>query len=192
MTSKVKGRSLMIRVGGHTIALSTSCNIDISLQTVDARTKIDAGAMEVPDFISYTISSESVVGMNNDAIQQTQETLMELMIGKQPVDVEFMLAANAAYGVPAVDWQPGPMARKGFRSYAGKALIKQLSLKGALDGYATMTVQLSGRGALTPLEEPEVKSYVEGSTLYINGAAEVSRDGLILDEANINNNTLEI
>lgn len=189
---KVDGKSVMIRVGGATIALATSCTLDVTLQTLDARTKSDIGACEVGDYIAFSLSSESVVGKNEHVdIQHTQATLMALMVTKQPVYVEVMLAANSSQMVPGIDWQPGIMTRRGFRSYGGHALIKQIALNGAVGDKAKLTVQLSGQGELRPIAEPELISYVENGTLYVNGPAEVDGTNIELDTV-INDNTLEL
>lgn len=189
---KVRGKWLMIRIDGRTVALATNCAIDVVLQTIDARTKSDAGAYEVADYISFTMNSESVVGMTDDT-QVTHAVLMEMMHRKQPVDVEVMIAANATLGKPAGrDWTPGPTAEKGFRGYGGRALIKQLTINAATDGNATMTVQLSGIGELEPQSTTEVSARVEGSTLYIEGSAEVLNGLRVEGDVVINDNKLEL
>lgn len=190
---KVDGKSVMIRVAGATIALATSCTLDVTLQTLDARTKSDTGPYEVGDYIAFSLSSESVVGKNEHVdIQHTQATLMALMVSMQPVYVEVMLSANSSQMVPGIDWQPGIMTRKGFQSYGGYALIKQIALNGAVGDKAKLTVQLSGQGELRPIAEPELISYVENGTLYVNGPAEVDGTNIELEDIVINDNTLEL
>ena len=189
---KVRGKALMIRVNGATVALATNCVLDVTLQTLDARTKSDDGACEVGEFISFTLTSESVVGKNPGTPQHTQSTLMELLRSMQPVDVEVMLAANAALAVPGTDWAPGMMALKGFQSYGGKALVKQVTTSGDVSGDGKLSVQLGGQGALVPIAEPELTSYVEGNTLYVNGPAEIVNNSLDVEGVTINDNTIEI
>ena len=190
---KVDGKSVMIRVNGSTIALATSCTVDVTLQTLDARTKSDKGAVEIPDYIAFSLSSESFVGKNENVdIQQTQATLMALMGAKHPVTIEFMLAANSALAVTSADWQPGVMTRKGFQSYGGEALIKQVTLNGGVGDKAKLTVQLSGQGELHLIPEPELASYVEGNTLYVTGPAEIVNNSLDVEGATVNDNTIEL
>lgn len=182
----------MIRVNGATVALATNCVLDVALQTLDARTKSDDGAYEVGEFISFSITSESVVGKNPGTTQHTHSTLMELLRSMQPVDVEVMLAANVEGAVYGEDWKPGPMTRKGFQSYGGKALVKQVTTSGDVSGDSKLSVQLGGQGALVPIAEPELTSYVGNDILVVDGATEVQRGVLYIDDAGIIDNTLEL
>lgn len=138
----------MIRVAGHTIALATNCTFEASLNTLDARTKADNGANDVPDDITWSISSDSLLGLNPGTEQHTYATLMRLFLQKKPVDVEVFLAAGADSAVPAGDWQPDASLSKGFVPYSGNALIKSISLKGGVGDKATISVQLAGQGEL--------------------------------------------
>ena len=183
----------MIRVAGSTVALATSCTVDLTLQTINARTKSDKGAYEVGDYVAFTISCESLLGMNaSTPIQQTQATLAEMMIAKAPVDVEVMLVANARYALPSNDWQPGVMTARGFRSYGGQALVKQLSMSGGVGEKAKLNIQLGGVGELHAIEEPALESRVEGNTLCVTGPAEVDGTWIYSNEVVVNDNTLEL
>lgn len=182
----------MIRVAGYTIALATKCTFEVTLNTISARTKRDRGNDEVPEYISFSLSSENLVGMNDHTMQHTQATLMDAFVRKQAVSVEVMLAANSSLSVPAGDWVPGPVTHKGFKAYGGMALIKQLSLNGATDGFATMSVQLTGIGELTPVESAAIVTSISGDTLYIEGPVEIDKEGLQGDGTiSINDNTLD-
>ena len=146
---KVPGKALMIRIAGSTVALATSCTVDLTLQSINARTKSDKGAFEVGDYVAFTISCESLLGMNaNTSIQQTQAALSEMMLAKAPVNVEVMIASGAQSSIPGKDWQPDP-ATAGFTPYEGLALIKQLSISGDVGDKARLTVNLAGIGELT-------------------------------------------
>lgn len=148
---KVKGKSLMIRVAGHTIALATNCSFEASLNTLDARTKADNGANDVPDDITWSITCDSLLGLNPGTEQHTYATLMRLFLQKNPVDIEVFLASGIDSAVPAGDWQPGASASRGFVPLAGSALIKSISLKGGVGDKATIAVQLAGQGELKPI-----------------------------------------
>lgn len=189
---KVKGKSLMIRVAGHTISLATNCSFEASLNTLDARTKADNGANDVPDDVTWSISSDSILGLNPGTQQHTYATLMRLFLQKKPVDVEVFLAAGADSAVPAGDWQPGASASRGFVPLAGSALIKSVSLKGGVGDKATISVQLAGQGELTEIEQT-LTSRVEGNTLIIEGPASVERGELLIDgNLTITDNTIEL
>lgn len=189
---KVKGKSLMIRVAGHTIALATNCSFEASLNTLDARTKADNGANDVPDDYTWSISSDSILGLNPGTEQHTYATLMRLFLQKNPVDVEVFLAAGADSAVPAGDWQPGASASRGFVPLAGIALIKSVSLKGGVGGKATIAVQLAGQGELKPIiyaYTPEMHiGYVEEdgtvSSMKSSAYSEVFDGGVVIAVAN--------
>ena len=190
---KVPGKALMIRIAGSTVALATSCTVDLTLQTINARTKSDKGAYEVGDYIAYSISCEALMGMNaSTPLQQTQAKLAEIMLAKAVIDVEVMLAANARYALPGGDWIPGAMKMRGFQSYGGQALIKQLSMSGGVGEKAKLNIQLGGVGELHAIDEPALESRVEGSTLYVTGPVEVDGVALTAPVVNVNDNILEL
>lgn len=181
---KVDGKALMLRVGGKTVALATSCALEETLETFDARTKDDEGAVDVPGAITGNLTTDSLLGMNEGPIQHTHATLSAAFREKQPVDVEVFLAANACDAVPAAGWANGPVKDKGFVGYAGRALIKSLRLTGDVEGKAKLSVQLGVQGELAPvtpsgLIAPDVNS----QTLRLSGTAEVRRNTLYIESA---------
>lgn len=189
---KVKGKSLMIRLGGHTIALSTNCTFDCTLNTLDGKTKQDNGANDIPDDITWSVSCESLLGMNAGTEQHTYATLMELFLAKQRVEVEVMLAGNTIGAVPLGDWKPGPYTSKGFTPYGGEALIKSLSLSGDTGNSAKISIQLSGQGELRKIDY-QLTARVEGNTLILDGPVEVGRDGLLIEgDASVIDKTLNL
>lgn len=189
---KVNGKSLMIRLGGHTIALSTNCTFDCTLNTLDAKTKQDNGANEVPDDISWSISCDSLLGVNPGTEQQTYSTLMDLFISKEPVDVEVMLAGNVKHGLTGSDWAPGLQQSKGFTPYGGKALIKSISLSGDSGSKAQIKIQLSGQGEPKKIAYP-ITAHVEGTTLVIGGPVEVTEGKITLEgDASVIDKVLKI
>lgn len=182
----------MIRLGGHTIALSTNCAFDCTLNTLDAKTKEDDGANEVPDDITWSISCDSLLGLNPGTEQHTYATLMDIFLAKRRVEVEVMLAANATLGVGSGDWQPGPYTAKGFMPYGGEALIKSVSLSGGVSDSAQIKIQLSGQGKLQKIRY-ELTARVEGTTLVVDGPAEVERGELLVEgNVSVTDNTLNI
>ena len=182
----------MIRLGGHTIALSTNCSFECTMNTLDARTKDDVGAVEKPEYVTWNISCESLLGINEGTEQLTHSQLMRLFLAGTPVEVEVMLASGASGAVPPSDWSPGPSAMKGFTPYAGTALIKSLSLTGEASGNAKINIQLGGQGELREVEYP-LTARVEGSTLVIDGPAEVERGELLVEgKVSVTDNTLNI
>lgn len=191
---KVDGKALMLRLGGKTVALATSCALEESLETFDARTKDDEGAVDVPGAITGNLSTDALLGMNKKNIQHTYATLSAAFRAKQPVDVEVFLAANACDAIPDGDWTNGPAKSKGFVGYTGRALIKSLRLNGEVAAKAKISVQLGVQGELQPTIVPPLESSVEGNTLVLRGNIEVVRGVLDLSDYEIvePDNTLEL
>ena len=189
---KVRGKSLMIRVDGRTIALATDCTFEATLNTLDARTKADVGTNEVADGYTWSIACNSLLGINPGTEQHTYATLMRLFRTGMRVTVEVFLAAGADGSVPVGDWQPGASSSRGFAPHIGEALIKSVSIKGGVNDNASISIQLGGQGELDETEQI-LTSRVEGSTLIVEGPASVERGEILIDgELNITDNTIEL
>lgn len=188
---KVEGKYLMVRVDGHTVALATSCQFEASLNTLDGRTLDDEAADDIADYISWSVNCDNLLGKNPGTEQHTHSTLMRLFLEKKRVTIEVMLAAGALQGLTDSDWQPGPYASKGFAPVGGTALIKSLSAKGDSGSKAALSIQLAGQGALRLLNYPTT-TYVDGTTLVVDGPAEVARGRLRTDIGGVIDNILDI
>lgn len=188
---KVDGKSLMIRVGGRTVALSTNCSFDASWNTMDARTKDDEGADDVLDYITWSIGCDSLLGINPGTDQHTYDTLIRKLVEAPYVDVEVMLAAGAAERLTGSDWAPGPSSTKGFAPVGGRAIIKSISVNGGVSDKAGIKVQLAGQGALSIIEYPTI-SYIDGTTLVIDGPVELGNGVINVDTGEVTSNTLEL
>ena len=125
------------------VALSTNCTISMTAETSDSGTKDDGifAAANVSG-ITWEISNESLHTVESRTIDWTYDTLFEKMVAGNPVDVCFGVPTNAnTTGVPDAGWtSPG--------TYTGKATITSLELNGPVDGDATVSVSLTGYGAL--------------------------------------------
>lgn len=152
MVRKIKGKALMLRLNGATIALATSCNFSVTMNLISARTKRDSGDYYVPSHSSWSATSNNIVGASASN-QHTQDALMTLMHRKQPVDLEVMLAANPHLGVPEPDWSADSIGGSGFAPYGGKAYIKEVAVNTGVDGYAALSVHLTGIGELNLINE---------------------------------------
>lgn len=184
----------MLRLGGRTVALATDCALEEALETFDARTKDDEGAVDIPGAITGTLSTEALLGMNKGKLQQTYATLREAFVARQPIDVEVFLAADAMNELKGADWVSGAVISKGFLPVAGKALIKSLRLGGGVAGKASISIQLGVQGELKTVPVPEFSAVVEGNTLRLTGSLEVVGGVLNMSDydLNVNNNTLEL
>ena len=144
----LKGRSLMVFISNGTslipVALSTNCTISLNTETSDSKTKDDGvwGAQEISG-LTWEISNESLHTVDTRTIDWTYDAQFEKMVAGNPVDVCFGVPTNAnTTGLPDAGWtSPG--------TYTGKATITSLELNGPVDGDATVSVSLTGYGALT-------------------------------------------
>lgn len=148
---KIKGKSIMVTVNGNTIALSTSCSLQTTTQTSDARTKDDAvGPHNEVEYIDWTVSSESMVGKNEEVTaQQVYDALLALQLAGAEVEVYVELMSNASGKVPTGDWTADTTSKNGFTPYGGKALIDSLNLSAPNEGNATLSASFKANGPLT-------------------------------------------
>ena len=136
----LKGKNLMLFVGGKALALATSCGIDLTANTEDAASK-DSGGWDDPEITgwAWAASSDNLCSADEaDSVDVTYESLVDLWMAGEPVDLKFGIAKNASdVEVPA--------ASKG---YTGKAVIDSVKITAANKQNATITVSLKGKGAL--------------------------------------------
>lgn len=146
----VNGADLMLWIGGKVVALSTSCTINLTVNTEDSQTK-DDGLWSAPEVSSmaWDVSNESVYTADEErTIDKVYDDLLDLSLAGEPVDVTYGIPANAnKSGVPQEGWTL-PAG-----TYGGQAMITSLSLTGAKGSKATVSVSLAGYGALTKLAE---------------------------------------
>lgn len=140
----------MIRIAGRTIALATSCQLSMTANIDETKTKDDAmGPAGEFESLSWTMSSDNVVGVNEglDTIQYTHLELARIMHAGEKVVVEFSPVADYEGAIPDEDWARGDLPAVG--TYTGKALIDNLSLTAPVEGDATLSVNFRGVGPLS-------------------------------------------
>lgn len=144
--NSLNGKDLMLWIAGKVIALSKSCNIDLTANKGDANTK-DDGAWDSGEIVSlsWTAKNESVdsadANRSNDLVY---DDLFDAMINKSPIVVTFGVPTNASDdGVPTAGWTAPTTG------YSGKALITSLSRSGAKGSNASVSISLDGVGSLS-------------------------------------------
>jgi len=151
METAIKGKTLMLFIGGKTVALAKSCNLSLTANTVDEKTK-DSGNWPAPSVESFdwSVNCQSLVclavGANNN--QHSFDTLFAAWRAGSPVTVVVGIPAGASGQVPATGWT-APTASGSTPSYTGNAIITSLSMDAATGDNATCTIDLQGVGALT-------------------------------------------
>ena len=141
----LKGKNLMLFVGGKAVALATSCGIDLTANTEDAASK-DSGGWDDPEITgwAWAASSDNLCSADEaDSVDVTYESLVDLWMAGEPVDLKFGIAKNASdVEVPAAGWEAPS------KGYTGKAVIDSVKITAANKQNATITVSLKGKGAL--------------------------------------------
>lgn len=140
----VLGKDVMLFINGKAIALSTSCKLSLSTETIDTQSK-DSGIWTEKDIkkLSWSMSSENLFSADENV--NGYDVLFDLMLKRKPVEVKFGIAGNAdADEVPANGWTL-PAA-----PYSGKVLITSLELNAPDGDKATFSANFEGTGPLTP------------------------------------------
>ena len=139
----------MAFVDGAAIALATQHQLSISATILEDRTK-DDGDAAVGEFDSYswTLSSDSVVGTNDDVSrEQTAVMLIDKMLELQKVVTVTDAATPTTGSAPESGWAAANGAT--YPASSGEAYIESLSISAGATGFATSSVSFKGQGALS-------------------------------------------
>ena len=151
--SIIKGKKLMafVKTGetyksigfctNHTFSTSAS-TIDVSHKDLADASGAGKWADEDVDTFSWSISTEAFYA--NTAEGVTYSDLFALYTAGTPLDIKFGLAENSTSGVPSGGWTPGdgPMM-------SGKVVITSLDINAPVDGNATFSMTMTGKGPVT-------------------------------------------
>lgn len=150
----ILGKKLMLFVkdGDNytTIAYATNHTFTTSASTVSVASKDDADVQSGAgkwdsqdlDMFSWSISAENLYAYEGNGM--TAEAVMEKYLAGTLLDVKFGLAETSTTGAPAEGW--GQEAEK--KMLSGQAYITSLDINASNDGRATMSITLTGKGAV--------------------------------------------
>lgn len=150
----ILGKKLMLFVkDGETytsIAYATNHTFTTSASTVSVASKDDADVASGAgkwdsqdlDMFSWSISSENLFAYEGNGM--TCDKVMELYLSGALLDVKFGLASNSTTGAPETGWTEG----EGAKMLSGQAYITSLDINASNDGRATMSITLTGKGAV--------------------------------------------
>ena len=144
---KLSGKSIMMRVNNKTLALATSCSLNVTTQVTDSKTKDDAvGPTGEFDYADWNMSSENLVGANDGVTgQMLSDELLALQLAGTKVEISVDLMANSTSSVPSSDWSPeNPTTKTGFTPNGGEALIESFQLNAPVDGKASVSINFKG------------------------------------------------
>lgn len=143
----------MLRVGGKTIALATSCSVNTTTQVTDNRTKDDAnGPAGEFDFVDWNASSENVLGANeNVTAEMVYDELLTAQLAGTKLEISMSLVLNPNGAIPTEGWQKDSTNNKVIKPYGGLALVESINLNAPVDGVATVSVNFKAVGPLAPI-----------------------------------------
>jgi hypothetical protein len=151
---KYKGKALMLRVGGKTIALATSCSVNTTTQVTDNRTKDDAnGPAGEFDFVDWNASSENVLGANeNVTAEMVYDELLTAQLAGTKLEISMSLVLDPTGAIPTEGWKTDSTNNKVIKPYGGLALVESINLNAPVDGVATVSVNFKAVGPLAPIK----------------------------------------
>ena len=144
-TTIIKGDELQLFYNGNAFAWATSHTLTLTGNTVDIATKDHGswGASEIGN-ITWEITSENLYSDDD------YDTLFDLMVQKEPIDVVFAKVSNydpdglTRVGGNVASWQ---YSKTNYRT--GKAVISNLTANANTGENATYSLTLTGAGPLT-------------------------------------------
>ena len=155
MSKTILGKKLMLFVkDGNdftTIAYATNHTFTTSASTVSVASKDDpdvqsgAGKWDSQDLdmFSWSISAENLYAYEGNGM--TAEKVMEKYLTGTLLDVKFGLAETSTSGAPEAGWGE----ETGNKMLSGQAYITSLDINASNDGRATMSITLTGKGAIS-------------------------------------------
>lgn len=147
---QVLGKDLMLFIDGKAIALSTSCKLGLSAETIDTQSK-DSGIWTEKDIkkISWNASSENLFSADDKV--NSYDALFALFLAHKPVALRFGISDSTELNeMPDAGWTLTNGA------YTGKAVITSLEANAPDGDKATLSISFEGTGALSK-ETAEVK-----------------------------------
>lgn len=146
----VNGHDLMLWLNGKVIALSKSCKLSLTGETVDSETK-DDGDWDAQEIAKrgFTMSNESVYSADkNRSNDLVYKDLFKSFISDEPIVATFGIAANKnKEGLPEDGWKVPTDDH-----FKGKVLITALDFDGTKGSKAAITISLKGYGKLELIE----------------------------------------
>lgn len=155
---RYNGKDFMIRVGGKTIALATSCSLNVTSQFDETKTKDDPiGPGGEFKHAEWNVSTENLVGCDtNIQTQMVAAALLEAQLAGTLLDVEFRIMQDTEGGVPEGDWQPqGILASMIVPNVKGKAMVESFTNNAPNEGKATLSVSFKGMSRLEFINTPD-------------------------------------
>lgn len=146
----LEGKDVMLFINSKTIALATSCTLNVTRESSDAASKDDGvWKTDVPGDMLWSANGDSLFAPKSglDTAQMAYDELFAAMVESKDVDIVFGKVSNPdSSGLPERGWLPPSDS-----GYTGKAHVTSLDWTGAKGSSSTMAVSLTGNGPLKPL-----------------------------------------
>lgn len=137
----------MLFLDGNTVALATSCTLNVSRNMDEASSKDDGSWRTVtPGDASWDISADSLFSPDGEDSAQKQIAFPDLfaaLVDGKELEAHFTIAENASSnGLPSGGWQP----KAG--GYKGKCYVNSSSISAAKGSAASSSISFTGNGPL--------------------------------------------
>jgi hypothetical protein len=148
----IEGKNLMLFIDNKTIALATSCTLNVSRNMDEASSKDDGSWRTVtPGDASWDISTDALFSPDKASDSDKQSSFYEAfaaMVEGNELTAVFTLAENAnANGLPEAGWVPASTG-----GYTGKCYVNSANISAAKGSAASQSISFTGNGPLTAQE----------------------------------------
>lgn len=142
----------MLFIDNKTIALATSCALNVSRNMDEASSKDDGSWRTVtPGDASWDISTDALFSPDKASDSDKQSSYYEAfaaMVEGKELTAVFTLAENAnANGLLEAGWLPASTG-----GYTGKCYVNSANILAAKGSAASQSISFTGNGPLTPQE----------------------------------------
>lgn len=142
----------MLFIDNKTIALATSCTLNVSRNMDEASSKDDGSWRTVtPGDASWDISTDALFSPDKASDSDKQSSFYEAfaaMVEGKELTAVFTLAENAnANGLPEAGWLAASTG-----GYTGKCYVNSANISAAKGSAASQSISFTGNGPLTPQE----------------------------------------
>lgn len=150
MRVPLRGKNMMLFLDGKTLALATSCSLDIVGDTEETSSKDNGSWKEfIMTMLSFSGSSDTLVSVvdNDNTVDLAMKELYAKLIAMESIPFvlgEITSRTNANNDMPEAGW-----AIPTTDGYSGSILITGISPAAPVDGKATMSISFQGTGPLT-------------------------------------------
>lgn len=151
MAKTLKGKNLMLSIGGVIYGFATSCDISIDVDTKEISSGSYKHSTSAGQWKEYE-TERTGWSLNSAHLCASdladQKTLFAAMTAGKPVEVAFEQVTLSSSLTDKLAGETGTLV-DGAAGFYGSAIITSMKLSGSMDGDATFDVSLTGNGELS-------------------------------------------